>query len=160
MAEIINGRQTAALDDDVVVFIIGMRINRLRRVRSWLPAFRAMPRMLRELGADPDLGLLRVQSFWAGRVLMGVQYWRSFEHLEAFARDKDDPHLEVWRNYWKRVGKSARTGIWHETFLVKAGQYEAIYGNMPPIGLGKAGRLVTLAEARSARERIGAAVSG
>ena len=86
MAEVINGRHTAALDDDVVVFIIGMRINRLRRIRSWLPAFQAMPRMLRELGADPDLGLLHVQSFWAGRVIMGVQYWRSFEQLEAFAR--------------------------------------------------------------------------
>jgi len=88
-----------------------------------------------------------------------VQYWRSFEHLEAFARDKDDPHLEVWRNYWKRVGKSGRTGIWHETFMVKAGEYEAIYGNMPPIGLGKAGRLVTVAEAKGARERVGAGVS-
>ena len=43
--------------------------------------------------------------------------------------------------------------------MVKAGQYEAIYGNMPPIGLGKAGRLVTLAEAKGARERVGAGVS-
>jgi hypothetical protein len=50
MGEVINGRQTATLDDEVVVFIIGMRINRLRRLRSWLPAFRAMPRMLQELG--------------------------------------------------------------------------------------------------------------
>ena len=55
MADIITGRQTATVDDDVVVFLIGMRINRLRRVRSWLPAFRAMPRMLRELAEDPSL---------------------------------------------------------------------------------------------------------
>ena len=66
----------------------------------------------------------------------------------------------MWRNYWKRVGKSTRTGIWHETFLVKAGQYEAIYGNMQPIGLGKAGRLVTVAEAKGARERVGTGVTG
>jgi hypothetical protein len=85
-----------------------------------------------------------------------VQYWRSFEHLEAFAKDKDDPHLEVWRQYWRRVGKSERTGIWHETYLVKAGQYEAIYGNMPPHGLGKAGRLVPLPASWSARARVGA----
>ena len=83
MAEVINGRRTAALDDDVVVFVIGMRINRLRRLRSWLPAFRAMPRMLRELSADEELGLLGVHSYWAGRVILAVQYWRSFEHLEA-----------------------------------------------------------------------------
>src|SRR4029077_18852868 len=81
-----------------------------------------------------------------------VQYWRSFDHLEAFARDKNDPHLEVWRQYWRRVGESGRTGIWHETFLVKAGQDEAVYGTTPPHGLGKAGRLV--AEASTARGRL------
>jgi fumigallin biosynthesis monooxygenase-like protein len=63
-------------------------------------------------------------------------------------------HLEAWRNYWRRVGKSTRTGIWHETYLVRAGEYEAIYGNMPPYGLGKAGRLVPLAETTSARDRL------
>jgi hypothetical protein len=62
----------------------------------------------------------------------------------------------VWRQYWQRVGRSARTGIWHETYLVKAGQYEATYGNMPPHGLGKAGRLVPVSESSSARSRLGA----
>ncbi len=51
-------------------------------------------------------------------------------------------------------GKSSRTGIWHETFLVRDGQYEAVYGNMPPHGLGKAGRLVPVSESSSARARI------
>jgi hypothetical protein len=74
----------------------------------------------------------------------------------VFAKDKDDPHLDVWRQYWRRVGHSSRTGIWHETCLVKAGQYEAVYGNMPPHGLGKAGRLVPVAESSSARSRLGA----
>jgi len=31
-----------------------------------------------------------------------------------------------------------------------AGEYEAIYGNMPPFGLGEAGRLVSLADAKTA----------
>jgi hypothetical protein len=48
----------------------------------------------------------------------------------------------TWRQYRRRVGRSSRTGIWHETYLVKAGQYEAVYGNMPPYGLDKAGRLL------------------
>ncbi len=64
--------------------------------------------------------------------------------------------MAAWRNYWKRVGTSSRTGIWHETYLVRAGEYEAIYGNMPPFGLGKA-RLVPLAEAKTARDRFRAA---
>jgi Domain of unknown function (DUF4188) len=83
-----------------------------------------------------------------------VHYWRSCEHLEAFAKDRDDPHVAVWRQYWKRVGKSGRTGIWHETYLVKAGQYEAAYGNMPPHGLGKAGRLVPAVQSSTARGRL------
>ncbi len=83
-----------------------------------------------------------------------MQYWRSFEHLEAFAKSADDPHLDVWRQYWRRVGRSGRTGIWHETYLVQAGQYEAVYGNMPAHGLGRAGRLVPATESSSARARI------
>jgi hypothetical protein len=89
-----------------------------------------------------------------------VQYWRSFDHLEAFAGDTGDPHAAAWRNYWKRVGTSTRTGIWHETYLVRAGEYEAIYGNMPPFGLGRAGRLVPLAEGKSARDRFRSAAKG
>jgi hypothetical protein len=30
---------------------------------------------------------------------------------------------------------------WHETYLVKAGQYEGIYSSMPPMELGIAGVL-------------------
>ena len=48
----------------------------------------------------------------------------------------------------------------HETYLVRAGEYEAVYGNMPPFGLGKAGRLVPLAEGKSARQRFRAAAGG
>jgi hypothetical protein len=43
---------------------------------------------------------------------------------------------------------------------VRAGEYEAIYGNMPPFGLGKAGRLVPVADAKTARDRFRAAASG
>ena len=46
-------------------------------------------------------------------------------------------------------------GISHETFKVAAGDYEAIYQNMPVMGLQKAGRVLTVAEAKdSARARI------
>ncbi len=64
------------------------------------------------------------------------------------------------RRPYQRAGTSPRTGIWHETYLVRAGEYEAIYGNMPPFGLGKAGRLVPLAEAKTARDRFRAAANG
>ncbi len=106
--------------------------------------------MLKYLTQHPEKGLLG----YATAGLTVIQYWRSFEHLEAFAKDTDDPHLEVWRNYWRRVGKGTRTGIWHETYLVRVGEYEAIYSNMPPHGLGKAAKLVSVADSVGARQRI------
>src|SRR5687768_6100317 len=109
-----------------------------------------MTHMLKYLTAHPEKGLLGYSS--AGLTI--IQYWRSFEHLEAFAKNTDDPHLEVWRNYWKRAGKSGRSGIWHETYLVRAGEYEAIYGNMPPHGLGKAATLVPVAASVTSRQRL------
>src|SRR5215510_9198462 len=135
------GRWTAQIEGDFVVFLIGARTNsKWQAFRSVadLGARRGMGHMLEYLTEHPEKGLLGYET--AGFTV--IQYWRSFEHLEAFAKDEDDPHLEVWRNYWRRVGKSGRAGIWHETFLVRAGEYEAIYGNMPPRGLGEASTLV------------------
>jgi hypothetical protein len=154
MSEIAGRRMTVEIDGDFVVFLIGARLSKLHALRSFvdLGGRRGMTHMLDYLVAHPEKGLLAYE--------MGiptiVQYWRSFEHLEAFAADADDPHLEVWRRYWRRVGRIGRTGIWHETYLVKAGQYEAVYGNMPARGLGKAGRLVAVGEASSARTRLAA----
>ncbi len=143
----------AQIDGDFVVFLIGARVNSKREIGRALLDLggrRGMRHMLDYLVAHPEKGLL---AYELGFPTI-VQYWRSFEQLEAFARNSDDPHLEVWRQYWRRVGHGNRTGIWHETYLVRAGEYEAVYGNMPPHGLGKAGRLVSMSEASRARERL------
>jgi len=155
MAQLAGRRMTAEIDGDFVVFLIGARFSKLRLLQSLmdLGGRRGMKHMLDYLVAHPDKGLLAYQM---GLPVI-VQYWRSFAHLEAFAKDTGDPHLAAWRNYWRRVGKSSRTGIWHETYLVRAGEYEAVYGNMPPFGLGKAGRLMPLSESSTARRRLKAA---
>jgi hypothetical protein len=156
VADINKGRWTADIEGDFVVFIIGARINsKWQFFKSLidLGGRRSMNYMLKYLTEHPEKGMLGYQ-------MMGfasVQYWRSFEHLEAFAKDTDDPHLQPWRAFWKRVGKDGRTGIWHETYLVRDGEYEAIYGNVPTRGLGKAGRLVPVAESAGARQRLKAA---
>src|SRR4051795_10899044 len=155
MAEIKQGRWTADIEGDFVVFIIGARVN-----SKWHPfrsiidlgGRRGMNYMLKYLTEHPEKGMLGYQTMG----FANVQYWRSFDHLEAFAKDTNDPHLEPWRKFWKRA-KDGRTGIWHETFLVRDGEYEAIYGNMPPRGLGKAGNLVPVAESVGARNRLRAA---
>jgi hypothetical protein len=151
------GRFSAEVDDDFVVFLVGMRVNRPWKVRSWLPVFLAMPKMLREIDRHPELGCLGGQQ-WVGRTTILVQYWRNFDDLDRFARETELPHLEAWRRFNRVVRDNADVGIWHETFKVRAGEYEAIYGNMPAFGLAAATRHVPVGRvAESAAARIGAA---
>jgi hypothetical protein len=150
------GRRVARLDGDFVVFLIGMRINRPWRPDQWLPVLRAMRPMLRELAADPGSGFLGATSgFLAGGPAL-VQYWRSFEDLERYARDRDASHLPAWRAFNRLVRDSGGVGIWHETYRVRGGEYEAIYGNMPRVGLAAVGehRPIGSTSATAAR-RIG-----
>jgi hypothetical protein len=138
MAKIRTGRLTATLDDDVVVFLIGMRFNRPGKVWRWWDVFVSMPKMLRELRTVPELGLLHAQSgFLSGHPLV-ICYFRSPEHLYRFAKDPDLAHLEPWRRFNRRVRDSGDVGIWHETYRVSPDRAETIYGNMPPWLLGAA----------------------
>ncbi len=149
------GRYTAAIDGEFVVFVIGMRINRLWKVHKWLPVAMAMGPMLKELFTHPEKGLLSAQFGWSGRSITLIQYWRSFERLERFARSQDDPHLAAWRRFNKRVGTGGDVGIFHETFKVAAGAYEAVYSNMPVIGLAAAGEHMPVSKrGESARQRL------
>ena len=107
MPDIIRERMTAQVDGEFVVFLIGMRINRLWKVHKWLPVVMAMPRMLRELEADPDSGLLGFQS-WFGNPNVFVQYWRSFEHLERYAKDAAHAHRPAWAMFNRTVGQQRR----------------------------------------------------
>ena len=59
-------RMTSRIDGKFVVFMIGMRINHPWRPDRWLPTALAMPRMVRELAAHPELGCLGAES-WFGR---------------------------------------------------------------------------------------------
>jgi hypothetical protein len=87
-----------------------------------------MPRMLRELEANPEAGLLGASLYLGSpRLPLVVQYWRSFDHLEWFARSQDASHWPAWVAFNKRVGSSGDVGVWHETYLVPAGRYDCVY---------------------------------
>jgi hypothetical protein len=43
MSTVFRGRYTAQLNGPFVVFLIGMRVNRLRAVHRWWPVAREMP---------------------------------------------------------------------------------------------------------------------
>mgnify|MGYP006287008215 CR=1 FL=1 len=151
------GRWAARIEGPFVVFLIGARIHRLRDVRRWWPVFRAMPRMLAELRRSTELGLLHTSTALEGpRSIVLTQYWRSFEQLHAYARARDAAHLPAWAEYNRALRDNPAVGIWHETFLVPEGAYEAVYGDMPARGLGRAGTLVPAeGAARSALGRLG-----
>jgi hypothetical protein len=90
-----------------------------------------------------------------------VQYWRSFEALEAYAQSKTAAHLPAWRAFQQSIGTNGDVGIWHETYVIKSGAYENVYVNMPPFGLGAAGTLRDAKDARrDARGRMAAAATG
>ena len=149
------GRFTAQSDHPFVVFLIGMRINTWWRVDKWLPVAQAMGPMVRTLRTNPDKGLLHVESFANLRGPLLVQYWRSFDALEAFANDPADPHHAAWRAFNQAVGASGIVGIWHETYLVEPHQYECVYGNMPRFGLGAAHtHIPAVGQRNAARTRL------
>jgi hypothetical protein len=157
--EVERGRFTADIDGDFVIFLIGMRFNHPLRIRKWWPVATAMPRMLKVLSQHPELGCLGFQQ-WFGRTTILVQYWRDFDCLDRFAKDKDLPHLEPWRRFNRAVRASGDVGIWHETFKIRAGEYEAVYGNMPVFGLAAAAsHLPTAQKANTAAARIGASTT-
>ena len=148
-------RLTATMEGDFVVFLIGMRVNRPWKIHKWLPVVRAMPRMLRELAALPESGLLSYE-MWFGRTTIMVQYWRSSEQLLAYASNRNAAHLPAWKAFNQSVGTNGDVGIWHETYKIAPGACETIYASMPAFGLGKAGLLQPASGKRgSARERFG-----
>ena len=146
---IYKDRMTAHLEGDFVVFLIGMRFNQPWKVHKWLPVLLAMPKMLKELYANPHLGLIH-HEMWISRTVVLVQYWRSMDQLLEYAKSKDAEHLPAWRRYNRAVGKDGSVGVWHETYLAKPGTYENVYVNMPAFGLGKAGVLEKVAAKREA----------
>jgi hypothetical protein len=152
MARIIPDRMTAQIEGDFVVFLIGMRINKPWKIHKWLPTILAMPRMIKELQRQPDSGFLGATQ----SALLIVQYWRSFEQLEAYAHSHDHEHWPAWVAFNRRMAASrGDVGIWHETYQVRASQYEAIYSGMPPIGLDRFAKLEPISgRYESARGRI------
>jgi hypothetical protein len=153
-----TGRWAATHEGELIVFLIGMRVNRPWKVKLWWPVFTAMPRMLKWLAQNPQARLLHYeQAFKDPLSPMIIQYWRSFEDLERPARSPDAPHLAAWKAFNANVRDSGDVGIWHQTYRVEQGASESIYGNMPVRGLGAAGELAPIGSTEAtAAKRIGA----
>jgi len=147
-------RMTAKMEGDFVVFLIGMRINKPLMVHRIVPVFAAMPKMLKELYTQPELGFIH-HEMWFSRTIILLQYWRSIEQLLDYAKRKDSAHLPAWKAFNNAIGTDGTVGIWHETYKAGAGTYENVYVNMPAFGLGKAAALVEAkGDLKSAQDRL------
>lgn len=139
MAKVFKGRYTANSDEPVIVFTIGMRINRAWAVHKWWkPTVNTVKLWWHiQRGNRPDGYLNGYLYFYAWGVGM-VQYWRDFDALEAFSHDREQPHLQAWRHLFAQSKDDTTFGYWHETYQVSPGKHEAIYGNMPRFGMAAA----------------------
>ncbi len=160
MVEINPGRMTHAHDGALVVFLIGMRVNKPWRPDLWLPTFAAMPRMLRELATDPASGLLGFRTVVGAGGPTVIQWWESAEKLDAYASRPDAEHRPAWTAFNQRARKApGAVGIWHETYVVE--RAESIYVGMPVTGLGRATSLVPVGRhAERAAARLAGGTTG
>jgi hypothetical protein len=148
----------ANVKEPLVLFLIGMRINTFWRVWEWLPAFLAMGPMIVELYKNPELGFLSARTEMAGRTITVIQYWKSLEALEAYASNSEQKKRPAWTSFYKRSTRgTGAVGIFHETYVVRPGEVESLYVDMPAdFGLGGAvGATAINAQKETARERKG-----
>lgn len=156
MPQIHLGRHTATHDEPIVVFLIGMRLNRLWAIHKWWKPFwntMANLRAVQERKSPKGYLSGEILIYWRGLAM--IQYWDTFENLEAFSHDPENVHLSAWRHLAKQSKNDHTFGYWHETYQITPGNSECIYGNMPKFGLGKAGNHASITEkTESAGARI------
>jgi len=112
---------------DLVMVLLGFRVRGLRGLLSVLRIGRGLKAITRD---RPD-GLLEENLFLWGINHVGIRhYWRDLESLERFTRS--EPHIRWWRSFLKDNGGA---GFWHEAYSRQG--IEAVYLDMPPLGLAK-----------------------
>ena len=111
MSKVMTGRMTHRYDGELVVFHIGMQINKPWRPDLWLPVFGAMPRMLAELSRDPGSGLLGYRLVLGAGGPSVVQYWSSKDKLYAYASNPEQEHRPAWTAFNRRARRAPGAGV-------------------------------------------------
>lgn len=131
---VVPGRKTPRIEGDFVVFLIGSRPNRaIDKFYKFMGD--AMSSIMKELEEHPDC-LGTEGSFVGSAGTLMVPYWKSQEALNEYARSASNHHAHPWAKVMAMGRECPDYAFWHETFLVKDGNYEAIYVNSAPIMLG------------------------
>ena len=150
MKTIDEKRMAAEMDGGFVIYVNGMRLNKLRAFHKWLGAGLKAARMFERLEADPDSGFLGYQPAFKGlRTGAAIQYWRSLDDLKRFARDSGDFHVPAWQWYNEAVDPGGGVGFWAELYVIEEDDYETFFRNMPRyFGLGRVADVVPMSDRR------------
>ncbi|KAF7718691.1 Monooxygenase af470-like protein [Penicillium ucsense] len=138
--------------DKIVVFHLGVRSH--HPLGFLAPGMKGIAdeftAMVSEMQADPEkVGLLGMSQFLkqesvAGNEILTIFYLRDYESLHRFAYGES--HMKGVRYFADITKKCPHIGIFHETFVVPKGHWEAIYINTEPTGLGDTWFLVNQTE--------------
>lgn len=126
----------------IVVFHLGVRSN--HPLGLFAPGMKGLGEnfsaMLADMRADPVKSGLLGTSRWlkgedsGGNEIVTVFYLRDYDALHRFAYG--EVHMAGVK-YWNRiVGGAPHLAIYHETYVVPRGHWEAVYINSKPTGLG------------------------
>jgi len=121
----------------------------------------AFESMVKELESDPEkYGYLGGDQFMSTNPYTNgpsmIQYWRSQEHLNAYAKSRMNKHFQPMLKSAKQVRESSAYGFYHESFRIHAGEYDCVYMNMPRTLLGAVGELYDMkGKLRTAAGRAG-----
>ncbi|KAF8473779.1 hypothetical protein JB92DRAFT_3134760 [Gautieria morchelliformis] len=105
--------------------------------------FASMIEELRTAPPEDDVGFLNAEFYMHGgesanNSNMVCIYWRSYQHMYRFAHKEGGKHWPAWNKYRtlqrEQHKLGTEIGIWHEVFEIS--NAEAIYHNMPRMGLG------------------------
>ncbi|KAL9110988.1 MAG: hypothetical protein Q9227_004603 [Pyrenula ochraceoflavens] len=135
--------------EPITLFMLSTRCN--HPLGLFAPAFKEvgdhMFRMTRDLALhlDPTTSGFLGQTGWinggdrdGGNELMNISYWRSPAHVHAYANGP--LHTEAWKWFNQVILKERGIdyiSISHDLFHVERGNWENVYVNAEPTGMGR-----------------------
>ncbi|MDR3620030.1 MAG: phenylacetaldoxime dehydratase family protein [Paludisphaera borealis] len=150
-------RVVASLPDGTAELCLVRMGFQVRGLSGWFHARTLRAAIARDAdrAVAEGAGLLGSEPFTIARGHFGVlQYWRSFDALDAWSHRP--PHSEWWRAAVDRMRRKQDLGVYHEVFLVPAANLESIYLDCEPAGLARFGKLgEPVGPSTTARGRLG-----
>jgi hypothetical protein len=98
MKGVFSGRYTAEVAAPIILFALGMRVNRLPALHGWLsPTFKTL-RLCIHLKISPPEGYLcgYLYLYWRSKGIL--QYWKDFDHWKPLPMIRINPILSLGNN--------------------------------------------------------------